>query len=358
MPKLSRRSQRPQSSPVVARRNAQPEYEQQACHLSASGRRALGELSSNQEIGTYGNFIKDSVAYIGQGVGDIHERFCKQRERLEGIQRRRQEKNKEKTEEEERLEAHLVEFGQAIDAVTRQSEKSIRDLVDYRVELEDETVVVRDLYTAATTDQHEVVTRRRAAEAEEELGQREGEEDSKAAVPSESTLDAFRAKKRQKHGEFQQMTMHQRYAVDNDYAAFKRLWHDAAQGEEGPPLPEASRWFRSDGQPVMSSATTGTGFEETVADDEDDDIAVAREIRSINCPLTLVPMVEPYSNHKCKHTFEKSAIRDYLASARRGSKECPQSGCSQVRCVPCLFFGLFLPVFVTSSIYSSVTAAN
>ncbi|KJZ78605.1 hypothetical protein HIM_01996 [Hirsutella minnesotensis 3608] len=40
-------------------------------------------------------------------------------------------------------------------------------------------------------------------------------------------------------------------------------------------------------------------------------------------------MEEPYSNVKCKHTFEKAAILDYLPARGGNAVQCPQTGCSQ-----------------------------
>lgn len=212
---------------------------------------------------------------------------------------RREERGTEKTPDEERLEKHLEEFEMQVNSLTDKSEQSIRDLIDRQAELEDETDILRNLNipTAPETDD----------DGEPPAGQ--------------SARNIIHKLRRRKEHDYNKMTLHSRYAVNNDYAHFKKVWHDAMAGEEGPPLPDASRWFR-DGKPVMRR--------QDEADDEndDDDIAVAREVLSINCPLTLQAMREPYSNRKCKHTFEKAAILDYLEM--RGEKQCPQTGCSQV----------------------------
>jgi len=72
-------------------------------------------------------------------------------------------------------------------------------------------------------------------------------------------------------------------------------------------------------------------------------------VSSLKCPLTLQTFKEPYSNHVCKHTFEKSAILQFhrenavsfvdpSQGGRRGrgvpvgpkQLKCPERGCDAV----------------------------
>lgn len=332
---------------------ALPGYEPPSCPLNDSARRALGELSNNRGTLAYETQLKDSVRHLGLSVSDLHERLLAQQLRLDHLRERRQERGSDKTQDEQRLENHLVELEKEVDELTHEAEQSVRDIIDHRAQLEDETNVLGDLYTNAATSANthgdaqvssarESRRRNRAVQEEDEPQQMEGEgieqqtqderEDQKEE-PVRSTLEAFRDGQAHKQAIYEALTPYERYSVNNDYAGFKKLWHDAAAGEDGPPLADATRWFRSDGRPVMSrpGASHRRSTMGSVDADEDDDIAVAREVLSMNCPLTLRPMDEPYSNVKCKHTFEKAAILDYLPA--RGQVQCPQTGCSQVRTV-------------------------
>ncbi|KAF4990331.1 hypothetical protein FDECE_14419 [Fusarium decemcellulare] len=287
---------------------ALPEYEPPSCPLSDAARRDIDSLSNTRTTAVYQQQLNDSVRLLGFSVGDLHERLREQRERVAAQRAKREEKGTEKSPEEERLEKHLADLEARVNALTDSSEKAIRDLIDRRAELEDEAGIIGELYSTAV------------AEASENLPDA-GEDVKYPAAPS--VLERFNTLRAKKKTDYTDLSVHQRYALNNDYAAFKKLWHDAMAGEEGPPLPDASRWFGPDGQPV-THISAGAG---AVDDDDDDDIAVAREIISINCPLTLQPMEQPYSNRKCKHTFEKAALLEYLPV--RGEAQCPQSGCSQ-----------------------------
>ncbi|KPM40957.1 hypothetical protein AK830_g5622 [Neonectria ditissima] len=303
---MSRRLVNRSSAAVASSSSAStalPDYQPPACPLNDSASRALAELSNNRGTVAYQMELKNSLRLIGSSVGDLHERLREQRHKLEAGRAKREEKGTDKSPEEQRLETHLVDLEAQVNSLTDKSEQAIRDLIDHRAELEDEAAIIGDLYDHANPA-------------------RSGLVDDTEEAPAPSLLDLFNTQRSEKVADYSALSMHQRYALNNDYGAFKKLWHDAMAGEDGAPLPDASRWFRPDGQPVMRDLPEGMG------DDDDDDIAVAREVLSINCPLTLKPMDQPYSNRKCKHTFEKSAILDYLSM--RGEKQCPQTGCAQM----------------------------
>lgn len=92
--------------------------------------------------------------------------------------------------------------------------------------------------------------------------------------------------------------------------------------------------------------TRGTQQQANDNDDSDEDIIVARASITLKCPLTVRYFVEPYSNRVCTHSFEKSAILDYIrqnsrmhqerdahgkdVGAPKKRVECPQAGCSKV----------------------------
>ncbi|KAF4970448.1 hypothetical protein FSARC_2525 [Fusarium sarcochroum] len=294
---------------------ALPEYEPPACPLTDVARRSLNDLSNTRTTAVYQQQLDESVRLLGFSVSDLHERLRTQRETLAGQQARREEKGTDKSTEEERLEAHLSGFEERVNTLTDSSEKAIRALIDRRAELEDEGAILTDVYGAATAE----------AQQQRQEEEQEAEEDGeRPPLAASSVIKNFKDLRAQKESEYTNLSAHQRYALNNDYAGFKKLWHDAMAGEEGPPLPDASRWFNPDGKPVMSGTAAGQGAAD---DDEDDDIAVAREVISINCPLTLQPMKDPYTNRNCKHTFEKAALLEYLPM--RGESQCPQAGCSQ-----------------------------
>ncbi|GAO14989.1 uncharacterized protein UV8b_00500 [Ustilaginoidea virens] len=319
-----------------------PDYQSPSCRLNDHARRALGDLLDNRGTASYEDHLKASVRHLGLGVGDLHERLATQQDRLRNLRRRRLEKDADKTADEERLETHLAQLQDDVDELTRDSEQALRDVIDHQVEVQHHAAVLGDLFASASTAAP--AGRPRARESRRQrVGEKQeddppnppgtmdwGASQDDAHEPAPSIVAAFQDAVAKKQAEYEAQTHHQRYALHNDYIGFKKIWHDAAAGGDGTPLPDASQWFRSDGRPVMSrpgAKNRRSTMGDDDDDDDDDDVAVAREFLSLNCPLTLRQMEEPYSNMKCKHTFEKSAILDYLSGG--GTSQCPQTGCHQ-----------------------------
>lgn len=295
-------------------------YETLSFPLNDHARNRLGELSRSRDTTLYQNQMKDSLRSLGLSVYDLQQRLQSGRERLEQLRTRREERGLEKTADEERLAAHVERMEREVGQLTDQSEAAVRQVIDLQAELEDDSAVLRDLYTKAAMNNQTRQTRHQDA-----TGDQNGDT-QESAPPVQSTLHELQNERTNRRTNYKATEPYQLYALDNDYIAFKKLWHDGLAGDDGPPLPDASKWFRADGTPVMGTsadAAAGDG-----GDDSDEELAVAREVISINCPLTLRPLAEPYSNRKCKHTFEKSAILDYLHSNRE--LQCPQTGCSEV----------------------------
>ncbi|RDA91266.1 hypothetical protein CP533_0655 [Ophiocordyceps camponoti-saundersi (nom. inval.)] len=309
-----------------------PPYEPPSCELDQEASRKLSDLANNRGHSLYDAQVKECLRHLNLSVRDLNERLSDQLDRLSNLRSRRAQKGLDITDDEHRLSQHVTTFEADVDDLTRQSEAAVRDCIDRRLELEDEATILEKLANgsiAASATQPD----------DDDDDDDDDNDENKPSTSAPSTLKAFRQARSAKLAE--QENHYRRYALHNDYIAFKKSWHDAVAGKDGPPLPDASKWFRPDGQPVMKTRPQGATNrsagaaddddevdenDEVEVDDDDDDVAIAREVISVNCPLTLRPMVEPYSNNKCKHTFEKSAIIDYLSG--QTEVQCPQTGCS------------------------------
>ncbi|KAJ2738630.1 hypothetical protein GGI20_006247, partial [Coemansia sp. BCRC 34301] len=59
----------------------------------------------------------------------------------------------------------------------------------------------------------------------------------------------------------------------------------------------------------------------------DEELVIAGTRKSYKCPITTVWLTDPVTSKKCKHSFSKQAVSDYL-KAHRGEGPCPVGGCS------------------------------
>ncbi|KAI9900578.1 hypothetical protein N3K66_004840 [Trichothecium roseum] len=302
--RLVNRSSAAASSPRPSSRPSNqaqlPPYEEPRHPFSQSALEKLGDLSRDNGTNAFSNQIKETLRNLGHAVYDMHLRLEKQRQRLEYVQTRREQRREERSAEEEKLHRHVGELEAQVAEMTATAEDMVRGAIDMRVELEDDGAVLRELYTEAATQQ---------------MPQHQPTADE-PPPPVPSTLLRYKEKKEEKKAAWESLSAYERYALDNEYAAFKKLWHEARAGDDGPPLPDASRWFNEDGAPIMDLGEDDG--------DDDADLVLQREHLSLKCPLTFTEFIEPYSNKKCKHTFEKEAILDYLRGGQ--VKQCPQTG--------------------------------
>lgn len=94
---------------------------------------------------------------------------------------------------------------------------------------------------------------------------------------------------------------------NNDYKGFKSAVHSALYpNDDDPPLPRPSKWFPQDRVRSQGHAN------DRESEESDEDVYISGAKIDFKCPLTLQPLQEPYTNKKCKHTYEKKFIIDYI----------------------------------------------
>ncbi|KAI1079930.1 zinc-finger of the MIZ type in Nse subunit-domain-containing protein [Whalleya microplaca] len=314
---LERKRQRPSTSSTShTQQQSQgpaelPDYEPPSCPLNTTARRALAELSTNQDTRKYEAQLKQSLKLLGDSVRDINDTYTDRKETLKRLQEKRGEDG-EKNDRERAVEKAVLALRADVPQVTEKCDQAVREVIDLTIELEDGRAALQETVRKAELESANAVPRR-ADRGEED----EDEEDNMMDAPPEITgpLRLLEAEKDKAAAVYASKTLYEKYGLNNDYVGFKRLWHDAAHGSDGKPLPDASKWF------------TQYGAE---ADDDDDDLIVAEERLDIHCPLSMVVMEEPYTSRKCKHTFEKKSIVEFLRGNHGGRRaRCPQTGCNE-----------------------------
>ena len=363
MPILQRRPQtRPADAAVASgsrsggrESTALPPYEPLLQPLNEASKRRLQDLANGRDTKKLSLSIDKSVKYLQSGVGNINDRAVDRHRIVSALAQRRQVQAQqeggaaEKSSREVRAEESAAKADDVALDYTRQTESNLRRLVDLRVELEDEEKVfasVQQQLEQQSLDHQrpERPARRQKRRIkqdsdgegqnsemdvdEQEEEEEEDEENPANAAPVIPVGQMFAKARQDQADEYARLTAHARYALNNDYIQFKRTWHDARHPEEDVPLPDASRWFGPDGEPVIK--TTKVAVED---DAEDDDLVVGRQVRSLKCPLSLQTIKEPFTSSKCSHTFDKANILDFIQSSG-GRARCPVAGCDQVSQTP------------------------
>lgn len=331
-----------------------PPYEPPSQPLNDAARRALAQISNNRGSRKFDDHLKKSTELIRDAVGATNDRAWESYALMQQRIQKLAQKGEDKAEADIEAEQYVEKLGENVSGVTRELEAALRDIIDYRVELEDEPVVLDMVrgeleLQAQNWRPREAVKRRKKKEsrpsaagipdeamdedgnAEEEVGEEEedaeqsemrGADGNSAITGVNEVLQKVRESKTQ---DWTGMDMAERYATHNDYILFKRTLHDAQHPNDDATLPHASAWFDPDGRPVLSKVGEDA---DAAGEEEDDELQIAGEVRTFRCPLSLRMIDEPYSSSKCKHTFDKTAIADYLKDGQE--KQCPETGCNQV----------------------------
>ncbi|KAI0025965.1 zinc-finger of the MIZ type in Nse subunit-domain-containing protein [Xylariomycetidae sp. FL0641] len=290
-----------------------PEYEPPSCPMNATARKALAELANNHnDPRKYDEHLKESVKLLTHTVRDINDRHAKRKDTLKNLQqKRRSAGSEEKSERERAEEAALLVLRTDVPELTTECEAGVRHVIDLQVEFEDGRNLLRKLVPRVEAE---------SANAERAI-QAQDEEDEDLVHPMPDVVGPKRILERErelKADYYASMPMYERYGLHNDYIGFKSMWHDAVHGQDGKPLPDASKWFSRHGAAAEDE------------DEGDSELVVAGEHISIRCPLSMAVMDEPYTSRTCKHTFNKPAIFEFLQSKQGRKWQCPQTGCNKV----------------------------
>ncbi len=353
MPRLLQRTRRPDAA-ASARARADdppltlPPYEPPSHPMDDKIRQKLASMHTGRETDSsrrqLEKHLAKSSAYLFETVGTINDvLYTRKRSLAHMAEKRRARGEEEKHDLEVTLEEYVAELDATITQLTDSSEEAVRGLIDCRAELEDHQEVLGKVLEGLNAQvprpeprapkTKERRPRRRAAGSDDDDGDgsgdaaeedEEAEEEQEDLPPLVGVKELLEAARKSKSDEYDALTAHQRYALNNDYIAFKKNWHDSLHPEDQVPLPDPSTWFDEHGRPTKGAADAN----------DDDDLVVEREIIDLKCPLSLQTMKEPYSNHQCKHTFEKAAILEFIRS-NGGTAKCPV--CLKVRPVPCPF---------------------
>ncbi|CAJ2505480.1 Uu.00g128740.m01.CDS01 [Anthostomella pinea] len=296
-----------------------PEYEPPSCPLNTEARRALAELSRNQDTRKYEDELNKSISLLTSSVGNINDRYSTRKGSLRRMQEKREQSQAEKNEREWAEEKAVLALRVDVPQLTDECDRAVRDVIDLRIELEDGKQALKDTVRRVEAETANAVQWKAARDARDNAaGEEDEDEDMADAEPDVvGPTRILRHEKKKAADDYATKTLHERYGLNNDYVGFKSMWHDAIHGQDGKPLPDATRWFTQNG---------GDGDGD---DDEDEDLVLAEEHISINCPLSMVVMDQPYTSRKCKHTFNKPAIAEFLRGHQGGRAMCPQTGCNK-----------------------------
>lgn len=323
-----------------------PDYEPPTHPLNVKAQRALQELIRNNNHAKLRRHFDEAADLIAANALDVNAALSQRQAYVERVKAKAQQDGGEAEDARSaELEQHLEETRARAEKLTQKMEESIRKIIDSEHSAGSMEDGLKSVAAAAVTSSQRIaqtqrstqrgsqVTNAAAVTAEPEDEEMSGFDPTdpgatargNAGEPSFNLKGAFTSHLEQERDRYQSHSLSSRYASNNRYAQFKASVHDGLHGEDGPPLPHKSTWFKEGKEPAPGETATG-------GEDSDDDIAVARERISTKCPLTLREFEDVVTSTKCKHSFERSAILALMKEGGRGAKrevQCPVPGCDK-----------------------------
>lgn len=296
-------------------------YERPQFTLNPDGQRALADLTRRHNLKQLEKKYNDSKDAIQNSAAEINERLNNKEVAGRKLRSRQQaSQNGEVDGVMQTAEEELEQMRAKVESMTKRMEEGMRKMIDGRLAVEqmkDAVASAADSARAEASTQASMLASRSQARRRRGGDDEENEEEEyqdftptdpaggTQAVPSVS--EGWTKKLDDEKIKYQNLTLAQRYARNNDYIEFKQIVHGSRYPEGEVELPHASAWFDENGA-APQPGVTGAGDDE----DEDDDIQIQRTKTSTKCPLTLQEFKDPLTSSKCKHSFEASAITEMI----------------------------------------------
>ena len=343
-----------------------PPYQPLANKLNDAAQRAVHNLPNDHRLDGLTRRLKMANTFLGNNAGDLTDCLY----RKTAAQQRRQARLRAQGADDNMDGVEVQEMRRTVEEMVSRMERSVRMIIDARVVLEGAEAALKELDSNITAGRGAVAPTqstlgasqfRRKRELRGAESDDEDEESDDEAFQSQDIGDGpliswkkktaenisiyKRLSKRNRYvsgshvATVRLLTYRPRYASHNDYIGFRKVIHDARHPEDdAPPMAHSSTWFA--GSEDEPDTNVNTAEKTAAADpDDDEDVAIASEKKSLKCPITLLTMEDPLSSVKCPHSFERSAILEMLelsemrigGSGRRGARD----GQKAMKCPEC-----------------------
>ncbi|KAI4197500.1 MAG: hypothetical protein LQ350_005877 [Teloschistes chrysophthalmus] len=335
--RISDANARPSSHPAHL-----PVYEPLTHTLNPAAQQALHNLPTTHSLNDLKRRLQTAVAHLTEITGDLNDQHQARKADYDKLKARKAARAREvegsqgASNEDEEGDRRMEETSKDIEDRTAKMDEGTRRIIDVQARVEGAKTALNELDT--NTIQNTTATQstlgasqyRSRSQNQRRLGNDdddEGDDDDNTTQRANThigppALDVFKSKLSAAEATYTSLSLQDRYASHNDYIGFRKIVHDAQHPDDDTPLPHPSTWFPSSSNPSSNpnhnknlSRTASANANGAPDSDSDPEIQIAREKRSIRCPLTLLPMTDPLTSTLCPHSFEKSAILGMLEAS-------------------------------------------
>ena len=272
--------------------------------LNDKARTALQDLARKYQTDrAYDEKLKQATELITQLTGGLNDRGYDLKQRHDKKLNRLAENKEEENEDEKK---QFDDFQDRVAELTRKMDHSMRTTIDNRIWAQELPNTLRQVSDRAMNPSTQPTQQRDNEDSEDDT------QPPPTVAPEETPSALLHAAISTNTTRWNDKSLTERYAHDNDYASFyKTMWDAQHPSETAPPLPAPALWFAREENPTAILSQPDADHN-AAAPAEDDDLAVAAERVSLKCPITLQQFRDPVTSDACKHSFERTAIFDML----------------------------------------------
>lgn len=298
--------------------------------LSQRGLTALENLRRH-DVASHNASLQETLdraaKLLTDTVGQINDRASEERERRQGrLQRLKRDRQQETEEEKQEFDA----FQEKVEVLTKKMDEGVRKVVDDQQFPKNNPHWIQHVIDKSTELQQQ---RQRSMGVEDEEEEAEDENRLQKLASSQGSSALLHAAQSTAETEWNMQTLTQKYARSNTYADFYKLvWDSKNPGEHPPPLPHPSIWFaaaegRNPGQSTQRTTQRSASNDQESAEtidakmqdiyDEDTELQMTSEVRSVKCPVTKRYFEEPVTSILCPHSYEKATIIELIRASEK-----------------------------------------
>ena len=344
-------SARPRSSVSAVRQTSRstaislPAYQAPENPLNPAALYSLQSLPNVHSLSSLKTRIQTATNHLTEITGDLNDQhqgkkieFEKQKQRRAARARNTEQNSSQgnadgNEDEEEEEDQQMQDSWDEVEDLTGKMEAGTRRLIDIRARVDSAENALKETSTNIIKTQSTLGAsqnraggqrqqpRRGGLDNEDESDDQENDTGASSSL-GPSALDQLKSNLSNFQSSYEDLSARDRYAENNNYIGFRKIVHDSRHPDDDTPLPHASTWFpapRSESSNNLNPSVrqgkneaSNLGREDDMSDDSDAEIQIARERRTIRCPLTLRPMQDPLISTLCPHSFEKEAILSML----------------------------------------------
>ncbi|KAL8861923.1 MAG: hypothetical protein Q9178_001793 [Gyalolechia marmorata] len=322
-----------------------PVYQPLNHALNPAAQHALQNLPRTHPLNELKRRLQTATNHLTEVTGDLNDQYRVKKVDFDKAKARKAARARELGSsqdgngDDDEADRHMADAWKEVEDLTGKMEAGTRKVIDIQARVDNTETALKELDAnvshGRTTTQSTLGASQFPARSQQRRQQRrqqpdnsdEDHDDGDNAGPDEEdtftgppALAVFKDKLSTSEAKYTSLSMKDRYASHNNYIGFRQILHDARHPNDDTPIPHASTWFPSS-QPPNNTQSSNNNNNDTNPQqpaspshsDSDSEIQIAREKRSIRCPITLLPLHNPLTSTLCPHSFESDAILNMLS---------------------------------------------